>query len=124
MPVDKFGRMSNAKTRDTGVSLNYINNKYIHNDGSTPISGSIDMNGNTLYNVSDPVNPQDVATKEYADYVRGSGWVRRKQDGTYAIKIKQHIFSIQYILTLFFLYIRYFLFLIRLQCISSFPFIL
>ena len=25
------------------------------------------MNGNTLYNVSDPVNPQDVATKEYAD---------------------------------------------------------
>ena len=25
------------------------------------------MNGNTLYNVSDPVNPQDVATKEYTD---------------------------------------------------------
>ena len=25
------------------------------------------MNGNTLYNVSNPVNPQDVATKEYAD---------------------------------------------------------
>ena len=25
------------------------------------------MRGNTLYNVSDPVNPQDVATKEFAD---------------------------------------------------------
>ena len=25
------------------------------------------MNGNTLYNVPDPVNPQDVATKEYTD---------------------------------------------------------
>ena len=25
------------------------------------------MNGNTLYNVSNLVNPQDVATKEYAD---------------------------------------------------------
>ena len=25
------------------------------------------MRGNTLYNVSDPVNPQNVATKEYAD---------------------------------------------------------
>ena len=44
------------------------------------------MNGNTLYNVSDPVNPQDVATKEYTNNVRGGGWVRRKQDGTYAIK--------------------------------------
>ena len=67
MPVDKFGRMSDAKTRDTGVSLTYINNNYIRSDGSTPITGSIDMHGNTLYNVSDPVNPQDVAMKEYAD---------------------------------------------------------
>ena len=70
MPVDKFGRMSDAKTKDTGVSLNYINN-YIRSDGGTPVSGSIDMRGNTLYNVSDPVNPQDVATKEYTDNIRG-----------------------------------------------------
>ena len=67
MPVDKFGRMSDAKARDTWVSLTYINNNYIRSDGGTPVSGSINMNGNTLYNVSDPVNPQDVATKEYAD---------------------------------------------------------
>ena len=67
MPVDKFGRMSDTKTKDTGVSLTYINNNYIRSDGTTPVSGSINMNGNTLYNVSDPVNPQDVATKEYAD---------------------------------------------------------
>ena len=52
MPVDKFERMSDAKTRDTGVSLTYINNNYIRSDGSTPVSGSIDMRGNTLYNVS------------------------------------------------------------------------
>ena len=71
MPVDKFGRMSDAKTRDTGVSLTYINNNYIRSDGSTPVSGSINMNGNTLYNVSDPVNPRDVATKECADKVGG-----------------------------------------------------
>ena len=67
MPVDKFGRMSDAKTRDTGVSLTYIDNNYIRSHGGTPVSGSIDMRGNTFYNVSDPVNPQDVATKEYAD---------------------------------------------------------
>ena len=67
MPVDKFGRMSDTKTRDTGVSLTYINNNYIRSDGTTPVYGSINMNGNTLYNVSNPVNPQDVATKEYVD---------------------------------------------------------
>ena len=67
MSVDKFGRMSDTKPKDTGVSLTYINNNYIRRDGDTPVSGSINMNGNTLYNVSDPVNPQDVATKEYAD---------------------------------------------------------
>ena len=65
MPVDKFGIMSDTKTKDTGVSLTYINNNYIRRDGDTPVSGSINMNGNTLYNV--PVNPKDVATKEYAD---------------------------------------------------------
>ena len=70
MPVDKFGRMSDTKTRDTRVSLTYINNNYIRSDGGIPVSGSIDMRGNTLY-VSDPVNPQDVATKEYADKVGG-----------------------------------------------------
>ena len=71
MPVDKFGRMSDTKTKVTGVSLTYINNDYIRSDSTTLISGSINMNGNTLYNVPDPVNPQDVATKEYADNVRG-----------------------------------------------------
>ena len=39
MPVDKFGRMSDAKTRDTGVSLTYINNNYICSNGGTPVSG-------------------------------------------------------------------------------------
>ena len=53
------------------MSLTYISNNYIRSDGGTPVSGSIDMRGNTLYNVSDPVNPQDVATKEYADKVGG-----------------------------------------------------
>ena len=55
MPVDKFGRMSDAKTKDSGVlslTCTYINNNYIRSDGGTPVSGSINMNGNTLYNVS------------------------------------------------------------------------
>ena len=71
MPVDKFGRMSDLKTKDTGVSLTYINNNYVRSDGETPLTGSLNMRGNTLYNVADPVNPQDVATKEYTDKVGG-----------------------------------------------------
>ena len=73
MPIDKFGRNSDTKTKDTGVSLTYINNNYIRSNGGTPVSSSMNMNGNTLYNVSDPVNPQDVATKEYVDDVVEGG---------------------------------------------------
>ena len=69
MPVDKFGRMS--ETRDTRLSLTYINKNYIRRNSGAPVTGSINMNGNTLYIVSDPVNPRDVATKEYADKVGG-----------------------------------------------------
>ena len=84
MPVDKFGRMSDTKTKDTGVSLTYINNNYIRSDGGTPVSGSIDMRGNTLYKVSNPVNPQDVATKEYADKVGGGeAAIIKTRYGTY-----------------------------------------
>ena len=67
MPVDKFGRMSDTKTKDTGVSLTYINNNYVRSDGETPLTGSLNMRGNTIYNVVDPVNPQDVATKVYVE---------------------------------------------------------
>ena len=86
MPVDKFGRMSDTKTKDTGVSLTYINNNYIRSDGSNPISGSLNMNGNNLYNVIDPVNPQDVATKEYVDNTKGSAIIGKKINNAVSIK--------------------------------------
>ena len=86
MPVDKFGRMSDTKTKDTGVSLTYINNNYIRSDGSNPVTGSIDMKGNTLYNVADPVNPQDVVTKVYVDNTKGSGVIGRKIGDSVSIK--------------------------------------
>ena len=78
MPVDKFGRMSDTKTKDTGVSLTYINNNYVRSDGGTPLTGSLDMRGNTIYNVADPVNPQDVVTKEYVDNVKGGRVIGKK----------------------------------------------
>ena len=86
MPVDKFGRMSDTKTKDIGVSLTYINNNYIRSDGETPLTGSLDMKGNTLYNVADPVNPQDVVTKVYVDNTKGSGVIGRKIGDSVSIK--------------------------------------
>ena len=86
MPVDKFGRMSDLKTKDTGVSLTYINNNYVRSDGKTPLTGSLDMRGNTLYNVADPVNPQDVVTKVYVDNTKGSGVIGRKTKDGVSIK--------------------------------------
>ena len=86
MPVDKFGRMSDTKTKDTGVSLTYINNNYVRSDGETPLTGSLDMKGNTIYNVADPVNPQDVVTKVYVDNTKGSGVIGRKIGDAVTIK--------------------------------------
>ena len=86
MPVDKFGRMSDTKTKDTGVSLTYINNNYVRSDGETPLTGSLNMRGNTIYNVADPVNPQDVVTKVYVDNTKGSGVIGRKVGDAVSIK--------------------------------------
>ena len=86
MPVDKFGRMSDTKTKDTGVSLTYINNNYVRSDGETPLTGSLNMRGNTIYNVADPVNPQDVVTKVYVDNTKGSGVIGRKTKDGVGIK--------------------------------------
>ena len=86
MPVDKFGRMSDTKTTDTGVSLTYINNNYVRSDGGTPLTGSLDMKGNIIYNVAEPVNPQDVVTKVYVDNTKGSGVIGRKIGDAVSIK--------------------------------------
>ena len=86
MPVDKFGRMSDTKTTDSGVSLTYINNNYVRSDGGTPLTGSLDMKGNIIYNVAEPVNPQDVVNKVYVDNTKGSGVIGRKIGDAVSIK--------------------------------------
>ena len=67
MPVDQFGRMSDSKIVTEGVSLTYINNNFLRRSGTNTATGSIHMTGNTLTNVSNPVNAQDVATKNYVE---------------------------------------------------------
>ena len=68
MPVDKFGRSGKSNSVITeGVSLSYIGNNFLRRDGTNTANGSINMTGNTLTNVSNPVNAQDVATKNYVE---------------------------------------------------------
>ena len=68
MPVDKFGRSGKSNSVITeGVSLSYIGNNFLRRDGTNTAIGSINMTGNTLTNVSNPVNAQDVATKNYVE---------------------------------------------------------
>lgn len=68
MPVDKFGRMPQLSTSNVdGVSITSVNNNFLRRDGTNTATGSINMTGNNLMNVSDPVNSQDVATKNYVD---------------------------------------------------------
>ena len=81
MPVDKFGRMSDAEAVYTeGVSLRYINNNFLRRDGTNTATGSINMTGNTLTNVSNPVIDQDVATKNYVDTNSSSDKVSKSGD--------------------------------------------
>ena len=67
MHVDKFGRMDDVKTSNDGASLAYINNNFLREDLTTTVTGSTNMAGYTLFNVSDPVNPQDVVTRNYVE---------------------------------------------------------
>ena len=67
MPVDKLGRMSDTKTKDTGVSLTYINNNYIRSGGISEITGNLNMASHTTENLENPTNPKDAVTKEYVD---------------------------------------------------------
>ena len=61
MPVDKFGRMKKDDFQAVveGVSLNYVNKNFIRK------GDVIDMGGNSVVNLRDPVHHQDAATMNY-----------------------------------------------------------
>jgi len=71
MPVDKFGRAEYRETSliedDPVSSVEGINEIFLRRDGRNTVIGTIDMAGNTLTNLRNPVLNQDVATKVYVD---------------------------------------------------------
>ena len=82
MPFDKFGRMSDTKTRDTEVSLTYINNNYVRK------AGKVSMGGKRLDNVGTPLENNQATNKAYVDKLveaatTGDKAFKKQQDGTF-----------------------------------------
>ena len=56
MPVDKFGRNGDRATPVyTGINTINLTNTFLRRDGGNTAIGAIDMNSNTIKNVSDPL---------------------------------------------------------------------
>ena len=64
MPVDKFGRRDTAVQDNVSsdVSFTQIGDYFIRRDGSNTAIGSINITGNTLTNLSEPVHDHDAFT--------------------------------------------------------------
>jgi len=74
MPVDKFGRRyyrqiqgPATETSFTEVSLAQMNGIFLRRDRTNSAFGTMNMSGNTLTNVSNPVKDHDAANKVYVD---------------------------------------------------------
>ena len=67
MPVDKFGRGKYEQTQPLVNETSTINDILLRRDGRSTAIGTINMTGNTLTNVSKPVQDYDAANKIYVD---------------------------------------------------------
>ena len=68
MPVDKFGRNGDRTTTVyPGINIANLSNSFLRRDRGNTAIEAIDMNGNRVTNVADPVSNQDVASKNYID---------------------------------------------------------
>ena len=81
MPVDKFGRTDGGGTVANGasaqvqrvvsggVTLSQVTDSFLQRDGGNAATGDINLDYHKLVNVGDPINNQDVVTKNYFDTV-------------------------------------------------------
>ena len=81
MSVDKFGRHSSGQIyTEPGVSVRYVNNNFIRRDGSNEVEGDLSMNTHKITNLSEPIEPQDAATRGYIKNFTRNNFL--KLDGT------------------------------------------
>ena len=66
MPVNKFGYSSSTTIHTSRQSLSGL----VKKSGDTML-GDLNLNNYTIYNSDDPVDPQDLATKNYVDLELG-----------------------------------------------------
>ena len=68
MPVGKFGRNGDRTTTVyTAINIANLTNGFLRRDGRNTAILAIDMNSNSIKNVSDLLSNQDVATKNCVD---------------------------------------------------------
>ena len=70
MSVDIFRRTDVRNTQkvfSAGVTLSQVNNAFLRLDGENTATDNIDLDSHKSVKVVDPIDPQDVATKNYVD---------------------------------------------------------
>jgi hypothetical protein len=72
--VSKFGSSGDSDTTATSsigtniaLTISQIANLFLQRDGGNKVSGDIDMSGNKLLDVADPVGVGDAVNKMHAD---------------------------------------------------------
>ena len=50
-----------------GSTVNFMSSTYLFESGGAEFSASLDMQSNKIYDLPDPIDPQDAATKAYVD---------------------------------------------------------
>ncbi len=71
MGANKIINLAAPTTSTDAVNLSFANTTYLSKSGGA-LAGMLDLTNHAVINVTDPVNPQDVATKNYVDSVSGA----------------------------------------------------
>lgn len=66
----------NTSITNLGNSITNIINTKVSSDGTTPMTGNLDLGGFTLVNAAPPAQPGDLVTKAYVDSIVQDPWVR------------------------------------------------